>query len=219
MAACCASNNDTGRFFSRFAALYRWRFRLFGFERTQRQLIAGLESVGFHGAKLLEVGCGPGHLHQTLLENGAAQALGVDLSETMLALAQAQAKSRGLEQRTAYRLGDFVQLAGELPPADVTILDKVVCCYPDWQALIDTTLAKTRRVCALTYPRDRSSTRAGVRLMSFGLRLVGCCYQPYLHDPEQIQARICQHGFRRTFEAVSASWMTQVYSRRAAAPT
>jgi magnesium-protoporphyrin O-methyltransferase len=137
----------------------------------------------------------------------------------MLTLAQMQAKTRGLEQRTAYRLGDFVEIADDLPPADITILDKVVCCYPDWEALIDATLKKTGRLCALTYPRDRSSTRAGVRLMSFGLRLVGCCYQPYLHDPEQIQTRIREHGFRRTYQALTASWLTEVYSRIATRAT
>ncbi|MFZ0257282.1 MAG: class I SAM-dependent methyltransferase [Gammaproteobacteria bacterium] len=215
MTACYTSNADTGRFFSRLAGLYRLHFRLFGFENTQRQLIEGTRRAGFRGAELLEVGCGAGHLHQRLLEDGAARALGVDLSQTLLAVAQAQAKAQGLEQRTAYRLGDFVQIADEIPEADITILDKVVCCYPDWQALVDATLTKTRRVYALTYPRDRSTTRAGVWLMRRGLRLLGCCYQPYLHDPERIQTRILDHGFRRTFKALTASWMTEVYSREA----
>lgn len=219
MAACCSSNADTGRFFSRFAGLYRLRFRLLGFEKTQRHLIEGMQNAGFVGAELLEVGCGAGQLHQRLLEDGAARAVGVDLSETMLDLAQGQASARGLEQRTAYRLGDFVQIADEIPPADVTILDKVVCCYPDWQALVDTTLSKTRRVYALTYPRDRSATRAGVWLLRGGLRALGCCYQPYLHDPQKIQRRILDHGFRRTFSAVTSSWMTEIYCRVAAAPT
>lgn len=216
MTTCCASNADTGRFFSRFAGLYHWRFRLFGFEKTQRQLIEGIRAAGFAGAELLEVGCGAGHLHQHLLEEGAARALGVDLSAAMLTMARTQASARGLEQCTRYRRGDFVQIADDLRPADITILDKVVCCYPDWQTLLDATLKTTRRVCALTYPRDRSTTRAGVRLMGFGLRLVGCCYQPYLHDPKQIQTRIHEHGFHRTYHALTASWVTEVYCRETA---
>ena len=219
MTACCVSNADTGRFFSRLAGLYRLRFRLFGFERTQQHLIEGTRTAGLLGAEVLEVGCGAGELHQRLLEEGAARALGVDLSESMVAMAKAQAKARGLEQRTTYRVGDFVGIADELPEADITLLDKVVCCYPNWQALVDATLSKTRRVYALTYPRDRRLTRAGVELMRFGLRLVGCCYQPYLHDPRRIQARILEHGFRRTFEAMTASWLTEVYRRTSASPT
>ena len=45
MNCCAAINADTGRFFSRFAGLHRLRFRLFGFERTQRQLMQGILEV------------------------------------------------------------------------------------------------------------------------------------------------------------------------------
>lgn len=219
MTTCCASNADTGRFFSRFAGLYGLKFRLFGFEKTQRHLMEGTRGAGFSGAELLEIGCGAGHLHQQLLKDGAACAVGVDLSETMVAMAQTQAKARGLEQRTWYRVGDFVQIADQIAAADLTILDKVVCCYPDWQTLVDTTLQKTRRTCALTYPRDRGAIRAGVWLMRTGLRLAGCCYQPYLHDPQQIQTHILRHGFHRTFQAFTAFWLTEVYCRAAAMPS
>jgi len=47
---------------------------------SQRQIVETLESLGLDGVSLLEVGCGVGILHQTLLEKGAATALGVDLA-------------------------------------------------------------------------------------------------------------------------------------------
>ena len=215
MNCCSPINVDTGRVFSRFAGLHRVRFRLLGFERTQRQLLQGIKAAGLEHAELLEVGCGPGYLHQALLRAGAARAIGVDLSAGMLDLARAAAEAGGLAQRTDYRLGDFVALADRLPDADITILDKVVCCYPDWQALLDRSLAKTRRFYALTYPRDRGLTRLGVSLMGWGLGSMGCCYQPYLHDPKKIQARIVDHGFRMFYSALTFAWHTQVFERTA----
>jgi SAM-dependent methyltransferase len=213
MNCCSAITIDTGRLFSRVADLNRLRFRWFGFEKTQRQLIEGIQSAGLEGAELLEIGCGPGYLHQALLRRGAARATGVDLSEGMLAIARAEAQANDLEERTDYRLGDFVQIADEVSEADITILDKVVCCYPDWQALVDRSLEKTRRVYALTYPRDRVATRAGVRLLRWGLKLMSCCYQPYLHDPKQIEARILGYGFIRRHTSQTINWLTQVYIR------
>lgn len=106
MTTCCASNTDTGRFLARFAQLYRLRFRLLGFENTQRQLMEGTRRAGFIDAERLEIGCGVGHLHQQLLEDGSQRAVAVDLSQTMVAMAQAQAKARGLEQRTALTAAD-----------------------------------------------------------------------------------------------------------------
>ncbi len=147
------------------------------------------------------------------MRDGAARAVGIDLSTGMLAEARKAAKAAGLEDRTDYRLGDFVQLAAEAPDADITILDKVVCCYPDWENLLDRSLQKTRRVYALTYPRDRVITRTGGRILHWGMELIHCCYQPYIHDPEKIQQRILEHGFEQSYQALTNSWFTQVYIR------
>ncbi len=213
MNCCSATGTDTGKLFSWFAGLHVVRFRLLGFEKTQRQLIEGLKQVGVADSDVLEIGCGPGYLHQALLREGAARATGVDLAEGMLARARAEAQRNGLQQRTDYRLGDFVRIADAVPDSDVTILDKVVCCYPDWQALLEASLRKTRHVYGLTFPRDRTATRAGVRFMGWGLNLFGCCYQPYVHDPEKIEACILSHGFRKVYGLATTNWLTQVYER------
>lgn len=217
MNCCSIINADTDRFFSHLAGLNRLRSRLFGFERTQRQLMDGIQRAGLDGADLLEVGCGTGGLHQALLRAGAARATGVDLSEGMLASARAASATQGLEGRTDYRQGDFVQIADAVPEADITILDKVVCCYPDWENLLERSLAKTRRVYALTYPRDRALTRAGIRFIGLGLDLFRCCYRPYVHPPDGIRERILSQGFQRVYAALTTSWHTEVYVRDAPA--
>lgn len=214
MTCCAASNADTGRFFSWLAGLHRLRHRLLGFEGTQRHLIAGIEAQGLAGAELLEVGCGPGYLHQHLLDRGAACAVGVDLSERMLAIARESAAARGLDARTSYRRGDFVQIARDIVPADIVILDKAVCCYPDWEAMLDRSLERARRIVALTYPRDRALTRAGVRLAGWGLGTLGCCYAPFVHPPEAIRGRLAASGFERVSERPTALWVTEIYRRR-----
>ncbi len=213
-ASCCAqSNADTGKLFSWMAGLHRVRHRLFGFEKNQRQLLDAIRAQGIADATLLEVGSGTGALHQRLLFEGAASAVGVDLSQRMLDIARRQADQGGLAPRVDYRQGDFVQLVDQIATADITILDKVVCCYPDWQALMDATLSRTGRVCALTYPRDRRVLRVGIRIMSKLLDLLHCCYRPYLHDPAQIRAHLLAQGFELAIEKHTGSWLTEVYVR------
>jgi magnesium-protoporphyrin O-methyltransferase len=214
MTCCASSNADTGRFFSWLADLHRLRHALLGFERSQRHLIDGIKEQGVRGAVLLEVGCGPGYLHQHLLLSGAACAVGVDLSPRMIDAARRNAAARGLREQTDYQVGDFVQLAAELPEADIVILDKVVCCYPDWEAMLAGSLDRARRLVALTYPRDWLLTRAGIRWMSWALGAIGCCYHPYLHDPARIQARIERAGMQKTGEKRTALWITEVYRRQ-----
>lgn len=213
MTCCCPHNRSADRFFSLFASRYRKRFEKKGFEPSQQQLLAGLRAAGFEGATVLEIGSGVGHLHQTLLEEGAASATGIDLASQMIAEARDRAAARGLAGRVDYRQGDFMELADGIEPADVTVLDKVVCCYPDADGLVHTSLAKTRRIYALTCPRDRRLNRIGFRLLAFAMWAIRSDFRPYLHDPAQIESWITEAGFRKQTEQTTFVWLTQVYVR------
>ncbi len=212
MHCCSVETCGIGRFFSRFARRYQRRYRRKGLEQSQRQLIEGVERH-IIGSSLLEIGCGVGYLHQSLLKAGAASALGIDLSGAMLAEAKRLAAEQGLGDRTEYREGDFVDLAESTPSADVTLLDKVVCCYPDAAALVRSSIAKTRRVYALTYPRDRAITRLGTALAAAILRLFGSRFRAYVHDPAAIESWISSAGFCKRYQKETFVWLTQVYVR------
>lgn len=217
MVCCCSPEaRSTGRVFSRMARFYRKRFERRGFEPSQRLLLEGLSRQGFRGMSILEVGCGVGHFHQTLLEQGAGTAVGMDLAERMIEEARAWARQRGLDQRTEYRVGDFVASAQELAPADLVLLDKVVCCYPDADAMVHQSALRARKLYALIYPRDRWYVRLGVRLGAWGMRLLGSCYRPYLHDPVTIHGWLEQSGLKRRHQARTWLWLCEIYERDAA---
>ena len=213
MSCCSIPCTDTSRFFSRLTRLYRWRFCLFGFEKSQRQLIDGIRHAGLEGKTLLEIGCGAGHLQRALLQAGAHQGVGVDLSARLLEEARREAQRTGLAARTDYRQGDFVDLADEIEPADIVVLDKVVCCYPDAERLLAAALDRTQRVLALTYPRDRTATRVGVALMNALLRLTGCRFRTYVHEPASIEHWIRRAGFHPHSRSHTFAWVTEIHLR------
>ena len=179
----------------------------------QQQLASAIKEAGIEGASLLDVGCGVGYLHQSLLKDGAAKATGVDISEKMLSEARALSEEQSLSDRTDYVQGDFVTVAEEVPDADVTILDKVVCCYPDAKMLVDRSLEKTRKVYALTYPRAHLLNRLTTSLEAFCLKLIRCDFRPYVHDPVNIEQWIEARGFRKLRQHESWIWLMQVYAR------
>jgi SAM-dependent methyltransferase len=90
--------------------------------------------------KVLDVACGPGFLTMAFAEY-CAQAVGVDATEKFLALAQAEAKRRGLQHLTFQR-GD----AGQLPFAEGAF--DVVVCRAAFHHMPqpDRTLAEMKRV-------------------------------------------------------------------------
>jgi 2-polyprenyl-3-methyl-5-hydroxy-6-metoxy-1,4-benzoquinol methylase len=213
MSTCCVHNHDTGRFFGWFAKRCRQRFARKGLEPSQKHLVEGLTGSGFNSATLLEIGCGIGYLHQRLLQAGASSAVGVDLSAKMLEEARAQAREQGLVERTDYREGDFVELADMLAPADIVILDKVICCYPDAAALVQGSARMARRVYAFTIPRERWSVSFALLASRVLLTLIRCGFRSYVHDPALIDRWLTHEGFVRVFEESTFSWLTRVYSR------
>jgi 2-polyprenyl-3-methyl-5-hydroxy-6-metoxy-1,4-benzoquinol methylase len=214
MSTCCVHNRDAGRFFGWFASRYRRRFARKGLEPSQRQLMNGLMGSGLSDASLLDIGCGTGYLHQRLLQAGAASAVGVDLSIKMLDEARAQAREQGLAKRTDYVEGDFVEVSDALVPADIVILDKVICCYPDADALVQRSAGLARRVYAFTIPRDRWSVRLALYTGRVFLALIRCHFRSYIHDLAAIDQRLTQLGFVRVFQDSTFAWLTRIYALR-----
>ncbi len=219
MAGCCGGTTcGIGRCFGHFSRRYTRRYERRGLEATQKQLVAGLCEVGFDGRSLLEIGCGVGYLHQHLLLRGAATAVGVDLAEAMLTEARALAARQGLAERVRYVSGDFQVMAPELDAADITLLDKVVCCYPDAPGLMAATIGRTKQACALTLPRRHWFNRAAAHLGAGLFRVVGSTYRPFVHDPTTIDGQMRAAGFEPAFEARTLIWLTRIYRRVSAPP-
>ncbi len=213
MSCCSVPCADTNRFFSRLAGLHRWRTRLFGLEKTQKQILDGVRDNGIDDTSVLEIGCGTGDLLLALLKNGAASAVGVDISVKMLDEARRNAFDKELVDRTEYHLGDYVDLADDLEVSDITIMDKVVCCYPEPERLLKAALPNTKHAIALTYPRDRAFTRIGVAGFAFIMKMLKSDFRSYIHNPEDIRRWITEEGFTlKTFDTVFA-WQTEVYVR------
>lgn len=213
MSCCCPHSKSGGRIFSFFARSYRRRFSRKGFEPSQDQLMAGLEQAGFVNATLLEVGSGVGYMHQVLLEQGAKSAVGIDLAPDMLKEAQQWADEKGLTDRVQYIQGDFIELLDQVKPAEVTILDKVVCCYPHAELLVNSSIAKTSRVYALTYPRSRWFIKVAIEIMAFFLKLSGSDFRAFVHNPDDIERWIIEAGLKKTYQAQTFIWLSQIYEK------
>ena len=209
----CAHDHAAARLFSRFARCYRRRFARGHFEPVQRRLLDALSELGLEGAELLEIGSGVGALHLHLLEQGVARAVGVDLSPKMIEEARSWAEERGLGERVDYRVGDYLVLADEIAPVDITVMDKVICCHPLGPELVATALPHTRRALALSYPRISAITRMGARLVNGVMALLRSEFRVYLHDPETIEAVAKHHGFLKRREGTAGFWQFQLFVR------
>jgi magnesium-protoporphyrin O-methyltransferase len=123
------------------------------------------------------------------------------------------ASERGLEDRIDYRSGDFVELAPELPSADVVSLDRVLCCYPDMPALVDASAERARRLYGFVAPRERWLTRLGLAAANLLFRLQRNPFRVFVHSLDAVDRRLRRQGLipRRTRRTVL--WEVRLYER------
>ena len=212
--SCCQRTiQGTDKFFSKTSRRYMKNFRKKGLAKEQTYLAEGITSADIQNKTILEIGCGVGGLHITLLKQGARIAVGIDIAQGMLDGAKALSKELGMETRTEYILGDFVQLNGKITQADITILDKVVCCYEDVNTLLDKSLAKTRNIYALSFPKSNTFNKLFFAIPITLGKLLRWSFHPYWHDWGAIVNRIQAAGFKQTYKNATFVWDVRVFER------
>ena len=150
MACCtryCAAEAQFGR---KVAERDLRRYRHRGAAGVTRIMLEELRRWPLQDKQLLDVGGGIGILSAELAANGLASATLVEASPSYLEVARQELESRYTSRPTLFLLGDFAALAGSLPDADVVTLDRVVCCYPDGNALLQAAAGRTRQLLAFT---------------------------------------------------------------------
>ena len=185
-----------------------------GFDPSQQQLWDLLVAVGFEGRTVLEIGCGVGYFHQRMVADGAASAVGVDLSAAMLDEARKLAEESGTADRVRYHNGAYADVAEQAGGADITILDRVLCCDPRPDLLIGGSGPRTGSVFAVTYPHRNPLSRVGLALARVWFRLRGADFQPYLHAPARLDGLITDAGLVLHAEARTWMWRSLVFVRR-----
>jgi magnesium-protoporphyrin O-methyltransferase len=210
----CAPNT----FSDREAANDLKRYLEKGPDATTRALIDAVVREGVEGSTLLDIGGGIGAIQLELLAAGAARADAVDASEAYIVAARDEAARRGYGDRTTARVGDFVTLAPVVDPADVVTLDRVVCCYPDLDALLGTAAGKATRMVGLVYPRDTWWNRLAALVMNGWGWLTRDATRWYLHPTARVDGVMRRAGFagRRPIKH-SFIWQVVLYRRASAA--
>lgn len=166
------------------------------------------------GSTILDVGGGIGVVAHELLRAGAGHVVLVDASVPYLAAARNEANRQNHLERIDFVEGNFVQRAAEVDPADVVTLDRVICCYPDAQALVGLSSARARKIYGLVLPRESRFIRLSVRLMNLGFRLRRRAYRAYAHSNGEVDRIAAEHGLWIAAERSTWFWRVVIYHRQ-----
>jgi SAM-dependent methyltransferase len=212
--SCCSHSVDAEVLFTRRVAQRELRdYRKNGPRLTTGLLLRAVGLPRNQATTLLDIGSGIGVIPHELLASGFTSAVVVDASAAYLEVSQHEASRRGHNKRLTYYRGDFVDLGSALPSADVVTLDRVLCCYPDVEKLVESSVVKANHVYGLVYPRERWITQIGVALVNTFLRLRGGPFRVYVHPSSTVDSIVRRQGFRRSSYARTFLWQIVTYVR------
>jgi SAM-dependent methyltransferase len=216
MPGCCSAFESAAdlQFNQRKVAQELKRYREKGPGPTTRLLADGIAQSGALSGTVLDVGSGIGALTLALLERGAANAIAVDASTAYVDVAREEAGRRGQTDAIQFVHADFVERASQLPSANVVALDRVICCYPSWERLLDEALGHADRCLALSYPRDAWYVRLGVMLENSQRWLARNSFRAFVHPIPKIEETIRRAGFGLSSRRETWVWSVDVYLRR-----
>jgi SAM-dependent methyltransferase len=215
MPACCSTFERAAeqQFNSKKAAGEMARYRQQGPGATTRMLQDGVARSGIPGTQLLDVGCGIGSLTFGLLDRGMTGAVAVDASSAYLDAARQEADRRGRADAVQFVHADFVSVASQLPSASVVTLDRVVCCYPSCEPLLDAAVRHADDCLALSYPRDVWYVRLGIMLENGQRWLARNPFRTFVHPAANIEGTIRRAGFELSSRRETWMWSADVYVR------
>ncbi len=204
MSACCSPRAYDEFFDEKQARRDARRYRRRGLDKTARRMVGFLAGYGVEGATVLEAGGGVGAIQIELLKAGSERAVNVELSPSYEKEAAELLREAGLKERVERRIGDFAR--DGIEPADVVVLHRVVCCYPDYEGLVGAAADRARRALVLSFPKETWLTRIAFAAFNLVQRLRRKDFRAYVHPVAGILGAAEHRGLRPAFGHRGAFW-------------
>jgi 2-polyprenyl-3-methyl-5-hydroxy-6-metoxy-1,4-benzoquinol methylase len=183
------------------------RYRKRGLDKSAARMVAFVEREGIDGASVLEIGGGVGEIQLELLKGGAAHAVNLELSPAYDREARRLLDEAGIDQaRVDRRLHDIAEAPESVAPADVVVLHRVVCCYPDYELLLSAAASHARRLLVFSHPPRNLVSRAIFELEAIGLRLARKQFRAFVHPPAAMLDVCRAHGLTPAYAHTGPIW-------------
>jgi 2-polyprenyl-3-methyl-5-hydroxy-6-metoxy-1,4-benzoquinol methylase len=191
------------------------RYRRKGLRGSARRILEAARGAGLAGAEVLEIGGGVGSLSVELVSAGAAYATVLELSAGYDDAVRELLEEQGLEGRVEHRLADVVAEGDAVRPADLVVMERVVCCYPDAEALVGAAAEHARRRLVLSYPRYGLPARLFACVGNLVLRVRGSAFRIYAHAPVTIRSAAASRGMLPAAPEQGIVWRVAAFERAA----
>jgi magnesium-protoporphyrin O-methyltransferase len=182
------------------------RYRRRGLDPAATQMVDFLSKDGLSGSTVLEIGGGVGEISIELLRRGASSVTVAELSSAYDQEARRVAEEAGVADRVRRRIVDVAATPEAVDKADLVVLHRVVCCYPDFARLLGAAAARCDSRLAFTHPPRNLGTRAIVGTENAFFALTRKEFRTFAHPPRAMMEVLSARGLRPVFEHHGRVW-------------
>jgi 2-polyprenyl-3-methyl-5-hydroxy-6-metoxy-1,4-benzoquinol methylase len=210
---CCGCDAYDQTFGDRFARRIARRYHQHGLDRTRARVIDFLSARGIEEATVLEIGGGIGDVHFELLRRGARAATNLEISTSYEEQAAQLLQESGFGDRVTRRFLDIATSPDHVEQADVVVLHRVVCCYPDYERLLSAAAGHARRLLVFSHPPRTPLTRLSFAFDNLIRRLRHNDFRGFVHPPEAMMAVVESQGMSVRYRHRGLSWTVLGFER------
>jgi magnesium-protoporphyrin O-methyltransferase len=192
MADCCSSAESY--FNEEYARTELRQYRRGRLDAPTRRVLKALRAQAPDINSMLDIGGGVGIITHEVLRESEATATYVDGSSAHVRAAREEAQQLGHADRVHFIHGDFLDALDDIEPADVVVMHRVVCCYPDAARLLTAAASRARRALVLSYPRDIWLVRAEIALGNWIRRRRPVPFTAYVHPQALLDTTLAAAG-------------------------
>lgn len=206
MDECCDRDDYQAVFSGRFARRQSRRYHRRGLTPAAQGIVDFATSQGITGATVLEIGGGVGHIQVELLRRGATHVTNLEISENYEPEAVRLLEETGMTEQVTRRFLDVAQAPDKVEPADVVVLHRVVCCYPDYARLLEAAAGHALRTLVYSYPAANFVNRVQFGAENVYRRLTRNDFRAFIHPPAGMVRAAESDGLAVAYRSHSRDW-------------
>ena len=185
-----------------------------GLSRVSQKLFEEVKPHIEEDSTMLDIGGGIGGLQWEFYKLGGKSSTQVDSSNAYLEVAKDLDYELGFENKSQRLFGDFTDVAPEVSKHSILVMDKVLCCYPNFDSLLQASLLRCEKVAAFSFPMGGSIARLFRAFGVLYMKAIGNSFRPYVHDPQLVHEYIESQGFQRSSKNRAFPWNVWLYVRK-----
>jgi magnesium-protoporphyrin O-methyltransferase len=112
----------------------------------------------------------------------------------------------GMTDRVTRRFIDVAQDPDEVEPADVVVLHRVVCCYPDHARLLEAAAAHARKTLIHSHPAANTINRVQFGAENVYRWLTRNDFRTFIHPPQSMVRAAESDGLAVAYRRDARDW-------------